>query len=130
MFALMTDTVVQSAYEDLAALRQAGVLTVLATSRYYSELEKIPLAHIPFDGYFTLNGKLCPDENHVPFTSSPISPADTRMLADAFAEKRLPLILLEQDRMYANFMNDYLVEAHAAIHMGLLELSEYTGAAV
>lgn len=123
-----TKTVPTSTRQALATLRQSGVLTAVATGRHCIELDQLPIAGIPFDGFVTLNGQLCLDAHRTVYAATPIDPDDTRMLAAAFAEKELPILLVERDRMYANLIDANMAVANATIHAPLPELASYEGA--
>ena len=51
----------RSARDSLEKLRAKGIKIYLCTGRHSTELEHLPVAGIPFDGYITLNGHLCLD---------------------------------------------------------------------
>ena len=53
----------ESNREVLRKLKQKNIRCVAATGRYLQELEQLPVRDIAFDGYITLNGQLCLDEN-------------------------------------------------------------------
>ena len=123
-----TKTVPTSTRQALATLRRSGVLTAVATGRHCIEIDRLPIADIPFDGFVTLNGQLCLDAHRTVYAATPIGPDDTRTLAEAFAEKALPILLVERDRMYANLIDANVTVANATIHAPLPELTSYEGA--
>ena len=53
----------RSARDSLEKLHAKGIKIYLCTGRHSTELEYLPVEGIPFDGYITLNGHLCLDEN-------------------------------------------------------------------
>ena len=53
----------ESTKEALRLLRKKGIKIFLSTGRSYIEAGKLPWEDIVFDGYVTLNGQVCTDEN-------------------------------------------------------------------
>ena len=51
----------QSARNAVAALRSRGVKCLVASGRHIIEMDRLPLRDMTFDGYITLNGQLCVD---------------------------------------------------------------------
>ena len=91
-----TNSVPQSARDSLAALRKKGIKTYLCTGRHAIELALLPVADIPFDGYITLNGHLCLDENRQMQFGLPFPEDTTRALIRLFKEQQIPLVLVEE----------------------------------
>lgn len=114
----------------LDALHRAGVLRVLATGRHLSELADLPMGGLTFDGAVTVNGQLCLDQDGSVFYDHPISGADREVLLELFREKALPLLLVERERTYVNFVNERVRLAQAAISSPLPETAPYTGGPV
>ena len=117
----------QSAKNALDALARKGILRVLATGRHMLELQMLPVAGMEFDGYITMNGQLTLDARGNVISGSPIVGEDKEILLRLFREKEIPIVLVEKDRMYINFINDYVVSAQHAISTPLPEVGEYTG---
>lgn len=116
-----------SARQALEALEAKGIKRVLATGRHTSELKDLPIRDISFDGYITVNGQLCLNEQGEIFCESPISGADKDALVRLFNEKKLPIALVEKDAMYLNFVNAYVKKAQAAVSSPIPEISKYRG---
>ena len=89
-------SVPQSARESLEKLRAKGIKTYLCTGRHVTELELLPISDIYFDGYITLNGHLCLDENKKSVYGLPFPEDTTRALITIFKEHQLPLVLVEE----------------------------------
>lgn len=109
-------------------LRERGVLVCAATGRHMLELEALPLGSIPFDGYVTLNGQLCLDAGGQALWGAPFSPEASRALAGAFQARELPLMLVEEGRLYLNYVDGAVRAAQEAISTPVPELGEYGGA--
>ncbi len=122
-----THSVPQSARDSLAALRAKGIRTYLCTGRHALELELLPVADIPFDGYITLNGHLCLDENGKLLFGLPFPEDTTRALVAAFREQRLPLVLVEESGLTLNYVNDTVIRAQKAISTPIPDIAPYDG---
>lgn len=119
-----TNSVPDSARRALEALREKGVLTFIATGRHLPELKKLrPLDGLRFDGYVTLNGQYCCNDEGV-ICHCPIDRRDIAILLDYLKEHPHPCILVEKDRMYINFHNDHVARVQAAIHSDMPELGD------
>lgn len=119
-----------SARRCLTRLRQRGILCFMATGRHLLELESFPLGDLEFDGYVTVNGQLVLDGRRAPLCATAFSPEATALLAAIFRERSFPLSLVEEDRMYLNFVNDHVVKAQQAIETPIPELASWQGAPI
>ena len=90
-----------SALAALRVLREKGILLFLSTGRHKRELDLLPLHGFPFDGYVTLTGHLCYDRDWNLISASPLPKADTAVLARAFTDRELPLMLIHADTSQA-----------------------------
>ena len=120
----------ESAKLALDALAKQGILRVLATGRHTLELQQLPLEGIEFDGYILLNGHLCLDANKDLICGIPIAETDKEALLQLFAAKAFPLMLVEKDRMYINYVNQDVVLAQQAISTAIPPVDTYQGAPV
>lgn len=111
----------------LDQLRTKGIKRVVATGRHMLELSVLPVKDIDFDGYITLNGQLCLDrEKHV-FSSNQIAGSDKGNLVQLFHEHSIPMMLVEREAMYCNFVNQSVVIAQQAISTEIPDVGIYTG---
>lgn len=108
-------------------LRSRGIKCVVATGRCLMELDRLPVRDMEFDGYITLNGQLCVDEHRKPYHASPIPQEEKETLVRMFNQHKLPLMMVEQDRMYINYVDDLVRKVHGAILSKVPELGEYNG---
>lgn len=116
-----------STRKALDKLKNKGIKRVVATGRHITELERLPLKDIDFDGYITLNGQLCLDHKKVVVYENPIKSEEKKIFVDLFYQKNIPIMLVEKDRMYINFINRAVEEAQNAISTPLPSEEEYTG---
>ena len=119
-----------SAKRSLERLKEKGIRREVATGRHRMELPELPVRGISFDGYITLNGQLCFDGEGRLIASSPITGADKEHLLQLFVQKELPILLVEKDDMYINFINPWVEAAQKAISTGLPRVGRYTGGEV
>ena len=94
-----------SALRGLEALRRRGILIFLATGRHSLALRRLNLHDFSFDGYVTLTGHLCYDRSWVPVFRQPLPPEDTAVLAEAFRSRRMPILLVQEDRQFINYVD-------------------------
>ena len=125
-----TKSVPQSARDALDGLRARGIHCVVATGRQLPEMEKLPVADLSFDGYITMNGQLIFDGNKKLIKGSPITGELKDRLLRMFEEREYPVLLVEKDRMYLNFVNDHVVVAQADISSEIPRVDTYGGAEI
>lgn len=111
----------------LGELRRKGILLFLATGRHLRELEMLPLHHFPFDGYVTISGQLCYDRDYHILFRNRIGSKDTEKLAQMFRAKDFPLIFKTEEALYANLIDDTVVQVMKDVSTPLPEVREYQG---
>jgi hypothetical protein len=67
-------------------------------------MDKLPIEQLHFDGYLTMNGQLMLDEKKEVMFGVPITGQAKDLLLNLFESNALPVLLLEQDRIYLNRM--------------------------
>ena len=112
---------------SLRQLRERGIKVYLSTGRHAIELDALPVEGLRFDGYITLNGQLCLDEERRLLCGTPFPEETARTLIAAFREKKLPLVLVEESGLTLNFVTDDVREAQAAINTPIPKISAYDG---
>ena len=122
-----TKSVPQSTRRSIEKLKAAGIRCVVATGRQISEMEKLPVADMSFDGYITLNGQLVLDAEKRILHGTPITGETKEFLLRQFSEHRLPIMLVEEDRVYVNFVDDRVVRVQENISSPIPPLGKYTG---
>ena len=120
-------TVPQSARDAIAKLQAQGVLCVVATGRQITEMNKLPVADIPFDGYITLNGQLTLDKDKKMLYGTPISGKAKDFLVEMFSENRLPALLVEEEAVYLNFFDERVRIVQEAISSAVPPFGTYGG---
>ena len=117
----------KSTIEALDKLAEKGIRRVLATGRHTVELAMLPVNDIAFDGYITLNGQLCLDGQKNVISGTPIDGKEKEMILQLFRERTLPVVLVEKDRFYINFINHEVELAQESISTPLPDVDEYSG---
>lgn len=113
--------------QALRILQDQGIMIFMATGRRSTELKKLPVHDIRFDGYITLNGQLCLDNRGNVIYGAPFNESITDKLLSAFCERRYPLALVEADRIYINYVNNTVRKAQQSISTPVPEISTYKG---
>ncbi len=122
-----TKRVPPSARAALEKLKAAGIPCIVATGRQISEMEKLPIADIAFDGYLTLNGQLMLDGNKNIIFSKPITGHVKEFLIRKFQERAFPALLVEEKYTYLNFVTDHVCAVQEAISSEVPPLDTYKG---
>lgn len=116
-----------SAKKALQVMREKGIQLFLATGRGKSEINRLPVKDLTFDGYVTLNGQICLDSEKKLSYGIPLQGKSLENVLDIFCKKETPFILVEEERLYINFINDEVVEAQKDISTPLPQIREYEG---
>lgn len=111
----------------LEKLKTKEIKRVVATGRHILELSMLPVKDIDFDGYITLNGQLCLDAQGNVISSSPITGLDKEKIVQLFTERTVPVMLVEKEAMYCNFINQSVAIAQQAISTEIPDVGVYTG---
>lgn len=111
----------------LDRLKEKGILLFAATGRHMLELEDLPVDNLSFDGYVSLNGQICLNAEKSLLYDVPINTEDTRKMLTVFEQKQIPVMLVELNRMYINFINEKVRAAQKAISTPVPEIGTYKG---
>lgn len=122
-----TKSVPQSARDAIAQLQASGIRCIVATGRQISEMEKLPVADINFDGYITLNGQLTLDKRKKMLYGTPITGKVKDYLVEMFTENRIPALLVEENAVYLNFFDERVAVVQEAISSPVPPFGRYTG---
>lgn len=112
----------------LQALREQGILLFIATGRHYQEIANLKLTEdFQFDGYITLNGCYCYNQDKVIYKAV-ISPLDVKSLVSMVGKTDIACMFVEVDRMYINKVNTRVTQAHTSIGTSLPDREDITRA--
>lgn len=106
-----------SAWQALRELREQGILLFIATGRHYDEMFSLDEDWPFFDGFVTLNGTLNYDRDGQVISAFPITGKARENIVSIFNSRRMPLLVVEKDGMYTNFLNESALHAQATIGM-------------
>lgn len=112
----------------LRTLQDKGIPCIVATGRHKTEMEKLPLEGLKFDGYLTLNGQLVLDKNMQFLSGVPIEGEAKEILLDIFQNRKLPMLILEQERVYLNYYAPVVQRVQDAISTPVPPFGHYDGA--
>ncbi len=116
-----------STYNAITKLQKQGVKMFISTGRHLTELIKLPLRNLIFDGYITLNGQICRDSNLKYLSGSPFDTETTKIIVKLFQEKERPLVLVEEKKVYLNCINAYVEQAQAVVSAAVTPIMDYQG---
>lgn len=122
-----TEKVPDSAREGLRRLRENGVKVFASTGRHVLELRRMPLYGIEFDGYITLNGQICLDADQKFLWGAPFGTDMTEKLVSVFDSGEIPLILIEEGRLYINRIDQSVQRAQEEVSTPLPLTGKYSG---
>lgn len=120
-------SVPQSARNALDKLKAAGIRCIVATGRQIQEMDKLPVKDLSFDGYITLNGQLILDGQKRMLHGTPILGETRAYLLKLFREHSIPILMVQQDRVFLNFVDERVRLVQAAISSAIPPLGEYEG---
>ena len=120
-----TDSVPESTRKALKLLHENGYKLVLATGRDMSQLKKLPVKDLKFDGYLTMNGQLCLDGKEI--FGNPIDEKDTEKMVQLIKEKTVPITTIGKEGPYINFVTNEVVAAQKAVSSKVAPVGEYHG---
>lgn len=111
----------------LKKLQEKGIKIFVSTGRHLVEMNDMPTNNISFDGYVTLNGNICLDQNFNYVYGTPFSENITQKLVAFFEKNEFPLVLIENERFYINYYNHDVELAQKSISTPLPDKSSYCG---
>lgn len=123
-----TKQVPESAVSALEALKAKGIRCIVATGRQIGEMDRLPMEGVTFDGYITMNGQLTLDENRKELYGMPLEGEVKDYALKLFREKKIPVILVERDRLYVNRNCPKVEAVQASISSRVPPEGEYEGA--
>lgn len=118
----------QSTIEAMKILRAKDYGVMIATGRHPLELKQLGLLQYNFDGYVLLNGQLCLDSTMTPVYKKIIEGSDREEILSHFDRMAVPMILVEETRLYMNFHNDYVRTVQAEISSPVYDIGTHTDA--
>ncbi len=130
LFSHKTMEIPCSTKKALKELHEKGIKTFIATGRHFVEMQALPIDASEYDGMVVLNGQICVDKYGKILYESPIEEDDLKEIIRVFEKKEIPVLLIERDRIYINYVNDIVVEAQKTFSLPIPEVGEYSGAKI
>lgn len=122
-----SNSVPESARAALRELRRRGIKVVIATARHMSDLEKMPVNDMEFDGYVVLNGQLICGSDHKMYAGKSIDRGEMEVLSRIFEAKKIPFVMVTENDSYINYVNDTVKETQEEFHDDVPETGRYYG---
>ena len=122
-----TRTISESTVRAIKAIQSHGIMAVVATGRYIVELEQLPVMDIGFNGYLTLNGNICLDEDKKMFAGNEIDQKEVEILENIAKAKRIPFVFIGEHKRYINYVNEVVIRTQLATNGTIPNIGEYNG---
>lgn len=116
-----------STIESLNKLREKGIKIIVATGKSLKQMLDTSVGRIPFDGYITLNGQLCYDENMHLFFGTPIRQEEMEVLSQTFNGKKIPFALISEFSRYINYVDDEVIRHNKETNSKVPSIDKYHG---
>ena len=117
----------QSTKMALDILRLKGIKTFIATGRHFVEMDALPIELSAYDGMIVLNGQICVDSKREILDETPIDEDDIKEIVRVFENKECPVLLIERDKIYINYVDDIVIEAQKTFSLPTPIIGEYSG---
>ena len=111
----------------LKALRENGIMIILASGRHKIDLDELPVKDIEFDGYLALNGQLLLDSNREMYSGHHIDEEEMEILSGIFKARKIPFAFMTEDRRYINYIDDTVVSTLEDTMGSVPDLGTYSG---
>lgn len=122
-----TKSVPDSARRAINKLQEKGIQCVVATGRHKQFLDMLPVKDIDFDFYILLTGQLGMDRQGNAVAGCPLKGIGKEKVVQMFQNKTIPMMFLEKDTTYANFVDAAVEKAHKAVSTPVPSVGEYIG---
>ena len=110
--------------QALQQLRQQGILLFIASGRHTMEIQELQLDNdFHFDGYLLLNGGYCFNDNEVIYENV-IDISDVQEICQVVKQYHLPVLFIEKDDMYVNFVNEKVINAQNSIKTSIPRVNQ------
>lgn len=125
-----TKQVPYSTKAALRSLKDAGIRCIVSTGRMLQEMERLPMGELTFDAYITMNGQLTLDREKTPLYGMSLEGEAKDYALKIFQERKIPVILVEQDRLYLNYDCQRVADVQTSISSKVPPLGNYEGAEI
>ena len=122
-----TKKVQESTKKAINKLREKGVKVFTCSGRHITEFKNLPLEGMEFDGYILLNGQMYLDEKRNYLGGKGFTEEATQWLVEIFKRKEEPLVLVNSQGHYINFVSRKVEIALEEVSTPIPRLGEYKG---
>lgn len=122
-----TKRVPKSAGKAVKKLREKGYKVFTCSGRHIAEFKNLPLEGLEFDGYILLNGQMYLDEHKNYLGGVSFTKEAAASLAKLFKEKNEPLILVNAEGHYINFVTEKVRIALDEVSTPIPRQKDYEG---
>lgn len=122
-----TKRVPESAKAAVRQLREKGMKVFTCSGRHVAEFCNLPLEGLEFDGYILLNGQMYLDENKKYLGGRGFTREATQSLVAMFQAKKEPLVLVNDQGHYINFVSEKVRVALKEVSTPIPKIKEYEG---
>ena len=116
-----------STKRSIKKLREKGIKTFVATGKSLAQLSATKVMEAEFDGFLTLNGQLCYDNEFKLFFANPIDSGEMEVLEKVFNAKKIPFSLVGEFSRYINYVNDVVINRQTETNSQIPSVDEYRG---
>lgn len=110
-FSHKSHSVPESTYVALEKLKENGIITCLSTGRGKYELDNyFDLPRLKFDYYILFNGLQIIDDKNNLINAKTMQGIDRQSVIRIFNEKKIPIVVGDDDDYYINFVNDQVIK--------------------
>lgn len=127
LFSHKQKAIPESAIKALNILKDKGIKRVIASGRHKQELIDMGFNYQDFDGYIMMNGQITLDHNFKVIDGNPIKGKTLETILKLFNEKKYPIQLNDEDKLYINLINDEVIKAQETINTPLQKVLDYDG---
>lgn len=117
-----THQMTEALQNALVKLKENGIKLFIATGRHISEMNELK-KYPYFDGYITLNGCYCYNENGTYFTC-PIDEKDKLTAIEIASQMTTPIALIDDTSMTVNYRNDYVTRAASLANVPIPQIQD------
>lgn len=122
-----TKMVPESAKESVKKLREKGYKVFTCSGRHIAEFQNLPLDGLDFDGYILLNGQMYLNEKKNYLGGRSFTEEASDWLVKTFEEKKEPLVLVNEEGHYINFVSEKVKIALAEVSTPIPICKDYEG---
>lgn len=117
----------ESTIRSIKKLQEKGIKVIVATGKSLTQMLDTSVSKIDFDGYITLNGQICYDQDMNMFFGTQIDPKEMEVLSQAFKGKKIPFAMISEFSRYINYVDDEVIRHNEETNSKVPSIDEYRG---